>query len=180
MPVVSEQKRRTLSKSSDYLDTLATTLRDLGGATTIPHELTQNADDSGNATTIRFTVTDDALTVWNDGTFTDCGDDGGKCPRPKRCDLHAFRQFAGRTKAGDALQLELWRSVSPRSTRSRMFLSFCTAMSTGFLTKLPMSTNVSDHATGSVAEFMVGQEQHSFCRGPASPAHFGRNSKSRR
>ncbi|AWS41691.1 DUF3883 domain-containing protein [Streptosporangium sp. 'caverna'] len=99
---MNEQKRRTLSKSSDYLDALATTLRDLGGATTIPHELTQNADDAGNATTIRFTVTDDALTVWNNGTFTDCGEDDGNCPWPKRCDLHAFRRFAGRTKAGDA------------------------------------------------------------------------------
>lgn len=99
---MSKQKRRTLSKSSDYLDTLATTLRDLGGATTIPHELTQNADDAGNATTIRFTVTDDALTVWNDGTFTDCGEDSDNCPRLERCDLHAFRRFAGRTKASDA------------------------------------------------------------------------------
>jgi hypothetical protein len=100
--VVSEQKRRALSKSSDYLDALAATLRDLGGATTIPHELTQNADDSGNATTIRFTATGDAFTVWNDGTFTDCREDGENCPRSKRCDLHAFRRFAGRTKAADA------------------------------------------------------------------------------
>ena len=102
MPAVSKQKRRALSKSSDYLDALAATLRDLGGATTIPHELTQNADDSGNATTIRFTVTGDAFTVWNDGTFTDCREDGDNCPWPKRCDLHAFRRFAGRTKAADA------------------------------------------------------------------------------
>nr|WP_062338852.1 DUF3883 domain-containing protein [Herbidospora sakaeratensis] len=99
---MSKRKRRTLSKSSDYLDALATTLRDLGGATTIPHELTQNADDAGNATTVKFTVTEDALTVWNDGDFTDCGEDGDNCPWPKRCDLHAFRRFAGRTKAGDA------------------------------------------------------------------------------
>ncbi|MEV0353236.1 DUF3883 domain-containing protein [Nonomuraea sp. NPDC050680] len=99
---MSEQKRRTLSKSSNYLDALATALRDLGGATTIPHELTQNADDAGNATTIRFAVTDEALTVWNDGTFTDCGEDSDSCPLPKRCDLHAFRRFAGRTKASDA------------------------------------------------------------------------------
>lgn len=102
MPAVSKQKRRTLSKSSDYLDALAATLRDLGGATTIPHELTQNADDSGNATIIRFTVTDDALTVWNDGTFTDCGENGENCLWPKRCDLHAFRRFACGTKADDA------------------------------------------------------------------------------
>jgi len=94
--------RRTLSKSSDYLDALATTLQDLGGPTTIAHELTQNADDAGNATTIRFTVTDEALTVWNNGTFTDCGDGGETCRLEKRCDLHAFRRFAGRTKADDA------------------------------------------------------------------------------
>jgi hypothetical protein len=95
-------RRRTLSKSSDYLDALATTLRDLGGPTTIPHELAQNADDAGNATTIRFTVTDDALVVWNDGTFTDCAADTDTCSWDKRCDLHAFRRFAGRTKADDA------------------------------------------------------------------------------
>jgi hypothetical protein len=94
-------QRRTLSKSSNYLDTLATTLRDLGGPNTIPHELAQNADDAGNATTLRFTVTNDALLVWNDGTFTDCGKDTDTCPWEKRCDLHAFRRFAGRTKAQD-------------------------------------------------------------------------------
>lgn len=94
--------RRTLSKSSNYIDALATTLRDLGGPTTIPHELTQNADDAGNATTIRFTVTDAALTVWNSGTFTDCGESDESCSWQKRCDLHSFRQFAGRTKAKDA------------------------------------------------------------------------------
>ncbi len=98
---MSNQKRRALSKTSDYLDALATTLRDLGGPTTIPHELTQNADDARDATIIRFTVSDEALTVWNDGAFTDCGEGGDRCPRSKRCDLHAFRQFAGRTKASD-------------------------------------------------------------------------------
>lgn len=96
-----DQKRRKLSKSSDYLDTLATTLRDLSGPTTIPHELTQNADDAGNASSISFTVTDDALTVWNDGTFTDCNEDGDTCSLARRCDLHAFRRFAGRTKTGE-------------------------------------------------------------------------------
>jgi hypothetical protein len=99
---VSDRKRRALSKSSDYLDALATTLRDLGGPTTIPHELAQNADDAGDATIIRFTVSDETLTVWNDGTFTDClEDEDDKCPWPKSCDLHAFRRFAGRTKASD-------------------------------------------------------------------------------
>ena len=99
---MDSQRRRTLSKSSDYLDALATTLRDLGGPTTIPHELTQNADDARNATAIRFTVTDEALTVWNDGTFTDCGEDADRCSWPKPCNLHAFRRFAGRTKEYDA------------------------------------------------------------------------------
>ena len=98
---MSDRRRRALSKSSDYLDALATTLRDLGGPATIPHELTQNADDAEDATIIRFTVSPEALTVWNDGTFTDCGEYGTRCPRPKSCDLHAFRRFAGRTKASD-------------------------------------------------------------------------------
>ena len=98
---MSDRKRRALSKSSDYLDALATTLRDLGGPTTIPHELAQNADDAEDATVIRFTVSDEALTVWNDGTFTDCREDGARCPWPRSCDLHAFRRFAGRTKASD-------------------------------------------------------------------------------
>jgi hypothetical protein len=92
---------RTLSRTSNYLDALATALRDLGGPTTIPHELTQNADDAGNATTIRFTISNDDLTVWNDGTFTDCRDDGDECPWPVRCDLHGFRKFAGRNKESD-------------------------------------------------------------------------------
>jgi hypothetical protein len=100
MPV-SNQKRRALSKTSDYLDALTTTLRDLGGPTTIPHELTQNADDARDATIIRFTVSEEVLTVWNNGTFTDCREDGDTCPWSKRCDLHAFRRFAGRTKASD-------------------------------------------------------------------------------
>jgi hypothetical protein len=98
---MSSPRRGPLSKSSDYLDALATTLRDLGGPTTIPHELAQNADDAGDATIIRFTVSGEALTIWNDGTFTDCGEDGFRCPRPRSCDLHAFRRFAGRTKVSD-------------------------------------------------------------------------------
>ena len=77
---VSDRRRRALSKSSDYLDALATTLRDLGGPATIPHELTQNADDAEDATIIRLTVSREALTVWNDGTFTDCGEYGTRCP----------------------------------------------------------------------------------------------------
>jgi hypothetical protein len=100
--VESPKQRRTLSRTSSYLDALATALRDLGGPTTIPHELTQNADDAGNATTVMFNVDDEALTVSNDGTFSDCKDDGDTCLWARRCDLHAFRRFAGRNKAGDA------------------------------------------------------------------------------
>lgn len=100
--MVSPKQRRTLSRTSSYLDALATALRDLGGPTTIPHELTQNADDAGNATTVTFKVDDEALTVTNDGTFTDCKDDGDTCLWARRCDLHAFRRFAGRNKADDA------------------------------------------------------------------------------
>lgn len=96
------QRRPNLSRSVDYLDILANTLRDLGGATTIPHELIQNADDSGDATTVRFEITDEALTAWNDGTFTDCRNDIDDCEQDPPCDLHAFRKLMGRTKENDA------------------------------------------------------------------------------
>jgi len=108
MAETAQTRQATLSRSSDHLGSLATTLRDLAGPTTVLHELTQNADDAGNATVIRFTVTDEALVVWNDGTFTDCGAQRERrtCPwresRSAACDLHAFRLFAGRNKAHDS------------------------------------------------------------------------------
>lgn len=95
-----------LSKTSDHVGNLANVLKDLGGPTTILHELTQNADDASSATRVRFTVTGDELVAWNDGQFTSCGDQRSslcswKVERGRSCDLHSFRTFAGRHKAQD-------------------------------------------------------------------------------
>lgn len=96
-----------LSRSADHLGSLANVLKDLGGDETILHELTQNADDADNATQIRFSIDAEALTVWNDGEFSNCGHQERKqCPwkgaRDRSCDLHSFRLFSGRHKSGDA------------------------------------------------------------------------------
>ncbi|MDQ0802163.1 DUF3883 domain-containing protein [Arthrobacter sp. SLBN-112] len=96
-----------LSRSADHLGSLANVLKDLGGDETILHELTQNADDAEDATRIRFSVDADALTVWNDGQFSNCGHQERKqCPwrseRARSCDLHSFRLFSGRHKSGDS------------------------------------------------------------------------------
>jgi len=96
-----------LSRSADHLGSLANVLKDLGGDETILHELAQNADDAEGATRIQFSVDADALTVWNDGVFSNCGDQEQKLCRwrnehGRSCDLHAFRLFSGRHKSGDA------------------------------------------------------------------------------
>jgi len=96
----------SLSRSSDHLGNLANVLKDLGGGGTLLHELTQNANDAG-ADQVRFTVTDNELTVWNSAVFTDCDrQDLRQCPwkvddGKRSCDLHSFRQVAGRHKADD-------------------------------------------------------------------------------
>ena len=98
---------KTLSRSSDHLGNLANILKDLGGGATLLNELTQNANDAG-ADAVRFTATKDELQVWNSGVFTDCGhDDLRKCPWKteegrRSCDLHSFREVAGRHKADDS------------------------------------------------------------------------------
>jgi hypothetical protein len=96
-----------LSRWSDHLGALAVALRDLGGPTTLLHELVQNADDSKTATVARFEISAKCLTVWNDGEFTSCGNQELRlCPwaseQGRGCDLHSFRSFAGRHKAHDA------------------------------------------------------------------------------
>lgn len=96
-----------LSRSADHLGSLANVLKDLGGDETILHELTQNADDAVGATTVRFSISNDALTVWNDGVFSNCGQqEEMKCQwkedKGRSCDLHSFRLFSGRHKSGDA------------------------------------------------------------------------------
>jgi hypothetical protein len=100
-------EQQHLSRSADHLGSLANVLKDLGGDETILHELTQNADDADGTTTIRFSITADELTIWNDGVFTNCGQQADKqCPwrqdGGRSCDLHSFRLFSGRHKSGDA------------------------------------------------------------------------------
>lgn len=97
----------TLSRASDHLGNLANILKDLGGGATLLHELTQNANDAA-AERIAFTASPDELAVRNSAVFSDCDrQDLKQCPwkveeGKRSCDLHSFRQVAGRHKADDA------------------------------------------------------------------------------
>jgi hypothetical protein len=105
--MVTTDEPHTLSRSSDHLGNLANILKDLGGGGTLLHELTQNANDA-EADRITFTASREELTVWNSAVFTDCErQDLKRCPWKvdedrRSCDLHSFRQVAGRHKADDA------------------------------------------------------------------------------
>lgn len=97
----------TLSRASDHLGNLANILKDLAGGGTLLHELTQNANDAG-ADRVTFVASPEELTVWNSAVFPDCGHQEGlkRCPwrvdeGRRSCDLHSFRQVAGRHKAED-------------------------------------------------------------------------------
>jgi Domain of unknown function (DUF3883) len=96
------------SRGIDYLGNLGRMLRDLTGFATLMFELLQNADDAG-ATSMRIDVGQDALVVFNDAVFSDCGDQDlppEDClylePRGHRCDLHSFRDVASGDKRGRA------------------------------------------------------------------------------
>lgn len=92
----SDLRGRThLAKRTDHLSNLANVLKDLAGLSTILHELTQNADDAGDAETIRFTIDENDLIVWNDGTFSDCEaqDKHGALTRRPRTAVATFTHF---------------------------------------------------------------------------------------
>lgn len=98
----------TLSRASDHLGNLANILKDLGGGASLLHELTQNANDA-DADRITFVASHEELTVWNSADFTDCGyqEELKRCPWKvdqgrRSCDVHSFREVAGRHKADDA------------------------------------------------------------------------------
>ena len=96
----------TLSRAADHLGTLANILKDLGGGATLLNELTQNADDS-RAAHLKFTATARELVVHNTAVFSDCGDQRAPvCPWKveglRACDLHSFRNVAGREKEADS------------------------------------------------------------------------------
>lgn len=98
-----------LSRGIDYLGDLGAKLRDLQGYRTLAHELIQNADDAVNATSMAFRVSEDALSVDNDGVFSDCRQvEEPECPwkedesRQHRCDFHRFRRIASGDKRGES------------------------------------------------------------------------------
>src|SRR5262249_17845368 len=99
-PMTTEQR---LSRGTDYIGNIARMLGDLQGASTVIHELIQNADDAPGATRMQFTVTDDALEVWNDGIFDRCDDvTTPECAwleaKGHRCDFHSFRTIGSGDK----------------------------------------------------------------------------------
>ena len=97
-------QRCYLSRGTDHLGLIGNKLRDLQGYRTLASELLQNADDA-RATSLSFDVTDKALTVDNNGVFSDCGHvEEHECPwkeeRGYRCDFHRFRYVASGDKRG--------------------------------------------------------------------------------
>ena len=89
----------------DHLGFIRRVLGELAGYEAVVFELLQNADDSESATSVRYTVRDDALLVEDDGGFTDCGDlnlGADDClflaAEGHRCDFHSFELVAGEDK----------------------------------------------------------------------------------
>ena len=92
-----------LARRRNHLGSIKKDLGDLQGWRSLIAELIQNADDASKATEMSFTIDDDALTVWNDGTFSSCAElDAQVCPRQLRgdpaCDFHSFSDVAGGAK----------------------------------------------------------------------------------
>lgn len=96
-----------ISRGTNHLGNIRRILRDLTGYSTLAHELIQNADDAGDASRLVFDVRDDALVLFNDGAFSDCGQQDlglDECPwleehqPPRRCDFHSFREVGSGDK----------------------------------------------------------------------------------
>lgn len=92
------------SQVVDYIGFLNAELRGLKGISTLANELIQNAEDA-HATHITFDVRDEALIVYNDALFADCGDIRSKicsmeqrAASPRLCDFHRFRRVASGNK----------------------------------------------------------------------------------
>lgn len=97
------QTGQYLARRRNHLGSIKKDLGDLQGWRSLIAELIQNADDAGDATELSFTIDDNALTVWNDGTFSRCGElDAQACPWQMRgdpaCDFHSFSDVAGGAK----------------------------------------------------------------------------------
>jgi uncharacterized protein DUF3883 len=108
MPAVTEQ--RTLGRGIDYVESIARMLKDLSGHASLAFELIQNADDAPGASAMSFDIRKSALIVWNDGRFSDCGDQLTLGPERcrdlartgHRCDFHRFRLVSSGDKRGIA------------------------------------------------------------------------------
>ena len=92
-----------LPRRRNHLGSIKKDLGDLQGWRSLIAELIQNADDATDATEMSFTIDDDALSVWNDGTFSKCDQlDAQTCPWEIRgdpaCDFHSFSDVAGGAK----------------------------------------------------------------------------------
>jgi hypothetical protein len=92
-----------LARRRNHLGSIKKDLGDLQGWRSLIAELIQNADDASDATEMSFTIDDDTLTVWNDGTFSKCDQlDAQACPWQLRgepaCDFHSFSDVAGGAK----------------------------------------------------------------------------------
>jgi len=92
-----------LARRRNHLGSIKKDLGDLQGWRSLIAELIQNADDAKDATEMAFTIDDDALSVWNDGTFSKCDQlDARTCPWELRgdpaCDFHSFSDVAGGAK----------------------------------------------------------------------------------
>ncbi|MCU1484394.1 MAG: hypothetical protein JWN67_1140 [Actinomycetia bacterium] len=92
-----------LARRRNHLGSIKKDLGDLQGWRSLIAELIQNADDASDATEMSFTIDDDAVTVWNDGTFSRCDElDAQTCPRQRKgepaCDFHSFSDVAGGAK----------------------------------------------------------------------------------
>lgn len=91
-----------LSREWAHVENIARELAELEGVPSLANELIQNADDA-HATVMRFDIRDDALVVWNDGSFTrcddlsrtECGLTGGG---GHKCDFHRFRLIGSADK----------------------------------------------------------------------------------
>ena len=92
------RKKGKRRRGRDYIESLRGDLQDLQGPLALISELIQNADDA-EATRVRFTITDEALTVWNSASFSTCDDvNSDPCSKTKECDFHSFSEVASATK----------------------------------------------------------------------------------
>ena len=98
---------RELSYSAPLISNIRQVLTGLQGFDSMAREIIQNADDAG-AKNIRFDITDEALIVWNDADFLNCGLDSDECTwssegslrtdRKKACDFHAISKVGSGNK----------------------------------------------------------------------------------